>query len=109
VWERSLHSFEHNRVVSHAQIIIGTPNLDLIGDLPGVSERELLSHPVDVVEVAIGLVLVLLVELIVVESLVIETWSRRRIRLWASVGVRLLDEVLCSLGRRSLKLLALRH
>lgn len=74
---RSLHSLEYNRVVPHAQIIVCTPNLDLVGELSGMSERELLSHPVDVVKVPVGVVQAFLVELLAIEFFVVEEFLRR--------------------------------
>lgn len=65
-----------------------------------MSAGEFLSEPVDIVEVPVGLVLVLLVELIFVESLIVEArgiWSGR---LWADLGVgcRTLDSMLFGNG-----------
>lgn len=62
---------------------------------------EFLSQPVDIVEVPVGLVLVFLVELIFVESLIVEArgvWSGR---LWADLSVRCrtLDRMLFGNGR----------
>jgi len=87
MWDHSLHSFEHNRVVPHPQIIVGAPNFDLVGDFSGVSERELLSHPVDVVEVAVGVIRTLLVKFLAVELFVIEELLRRLGRVSLGLGV----------------------
>lgn len=77
IWHHLLHSFEYNRVISHAQIIVCAPNLDLVGELSGMSEGELLSHPVDVIEVAVRVVRTLLVKFLAVELFVIEEFLGR--------------------------------
>lgn len=50
----SLHSPNNDGVSTHTQIIIRTPNIYLVLGVCSVSNRELGSKPIDVVEVAIG-------------------------------------------------------
>lgn len=100
MWDHSLHSFEHNGVIPHPQIIVGAPNLDLVGDLSGMSERELLSHPVDVVEIAVGVVRTLLVEFLAVELFVAEELLRRLGSGSLSLGV--VERAPGRLGRRGM-------
>jgi hypothetical protein len=70
-----MHSLQNLGVSAHAEIVIGTPDGDFLVLVVLVSAGELLGETVDVVEVAIGLVLVLLVQFGLVESLVIELGS----------------------------------
>jgi hypothetical protein len=70
-----VHSLQNLGVSAHAQIVVGTPDGDFLILVILVSAGELLGETVDVVEVAVGLVLVLLVQLGLVESLVIELGS----------------------------------
>jgi hypothetical protein len=67
-----LHGLDDNRIIAHTEVVISAPNLNLVLDVAGVGNRELGSETVDVVEVAVGLVLVLLVELIDIEALIVE-------------------------------------
>jgi hypothetical protein len=66
-----------------------------------MGSRKLLGQAVDVVEIAVRLVLVLLLELVVVKATVIETWGWRRIGSWACIGIGFLDELLGLLWWRS--------
>jgi len=70
-----MHSFQNLGVSAHAEIVIGTPDGDFLVLVVLMSAGKLLGETVDVVEVAVGLVLVLLVQLGLVESLVIELGS----------------------------------
>jgi len=67
-----LHGLEDNRIVAHTEVIISAPNLDLIFDVAGVGNGELGGKAVDIIEVAVGLVLMLLLELIDIEVLIIK-------------------------------------
>lgn len=78
-----LHGFEDNRVVSHAEVIVGAPNLDLILDILGVGKWEFVRKPINIVEVAVRLVLVLLLELCCEKMVVVEDAF---VRLWRVNG-----------------------
>jgi hypothetical protein len=73
--ESFMHGLQDLGVPAHAKIVIGTPDGDFLVLVVLMSAGELLSETVDVIEVAVGLVLVLLVQLGLVESLVIELGS----------------------------------
>lgn len=68
----ALHSFKDDGIVAHTEVIVGAPNLDFVLGIGGVSNREFASEPVDVVEVAVGLVLVLLGQFALVEGFIVE-------------------------------------
>jgi hypothetical protein len=70
-----VHSLQNLGVSAHAEIVVGTPDGDFLVLVVLVSAGELLRETVDVIEVTVGLVLVLLVQLGLVESLVIELCS----------------------------------
>ena len=70
-----MHSLQNLGVSAHAEIVVGTPDGDFLVLVVLMSAGKLLGETVDVVEVAVGLVLVLLVQLGLVESLVIELGS----------------------------------
>ena len=67
-----LHRFEHNGVVSHSKVVIGAPDLHLVLGVRGMSYREFVCKPVDVVEVTVRLVVVLLLQLIGIKLFVVE-------------------------------------
>jgi hypothetical protein len=67
-----MHSLQDLRVSAHAKVIIGAPHGDSLILVGHVSAGKLFGETVDVVEVAVGLILVLLVKLRIVESLVVE-------------------------------------
>jgi len=69
--QSGLHGLDHDRVLGHAQVIVRAPDSDLVLGPGSVGARELLGQPVDVVEEAVGLVLMLLVELGLVGSLIV--------------------------------------
>jgi hypothetical protein len=73
LYHYSLHSVQDNRVFAHAEVIVRTPYVDLVLGVGRVSDRELCRHPVDVVEVSVGLVLMFLLQLCLVEALVVES------------------------------------
>ena len=80
----ALHGLKNNGIVSHAQVIVGTPDLHFIIDIVGMRNRKLSGKAVDVIKVAIGLVFMLLVEFGLVERLVVkagisrlDSWFRR--------------------------------
>ena len=70
-----LHGFKHNRIVSHAKIVIGTPDFNLPLNVCSVRDRKLVCKPVYSVEVTIGLVVVLFLQLIGIELFIVETTS----------------------------------
>lgn len=67
-----MHRLQHGWVTAHAKVVIGAPNRDLVLGRFFVGSREFLGQSVDVVEVAVGLVLVLLVQLALIVRLVVE-------------------------------------
>lgn len=58
-----LHGLKDNRIISHTKIVIGTPDLDFIMWAGSVGDWEFSSEPVYIIEVAVGFILVLLVQL----------------------------------------------
>lgn len=80
--EGLMHCFQDGRVAAHAEVVVAAPCGDeLVGGIE-MRLREILGETIDVVEVAVGLVLVFLVELRLVEALVVEfaTAAARRSR-----------------------------
>lgn len=76
-----VHRLEYVWVASHAEVVVGAPDSHLVLRGLLVGTRKFLGQSVDVVEVAIRLVLVLLVQLIVVKAFVVErrgSWGGRR-------------------------------
>jgi hypothetical protein len=71
-----MHSLQNIWVLSHAKIIIGTPDRNSLILVRHVGLGKFLGQPIDVIEVAVGLILVLLVKFGIVESLVVEFGSR---------------------------------
>lgn len=71
--EGGLHGLDDDGVLAHAEVVVRAPHGDLVLGLCGVGARELLSQAVDVVEEAVGLVLVLLVQLLLVGGLVVKS------------------------------------
>ena len=78
-----MHRLQNLRVTAHAQVVVRTPDRDPL--VPGchVGLRKLLSEAIDIVEVAIGLVFVLLVQLGIVEAFIVKCGQFRGRRLWA--------------------------
>ena len=72
-----MHASEHLGVTAHAEIVIGTPHGHPLLLRGHVRTRKLLGKPVDVVEIAIGFVLTLLVKLRGVESFIIKAGGLR--------------------------------
>lgn len=70
--EGGLHGLDDDGVLAHAEVVVRAPDGDLVLGLCGVGARELLGQAVDVVEEAVGLVLVLLVQLLLVGGLVVK-------------------------------------
>jgi len=70
-----------------------------------VGTRELFGKAIDVIKVAVRLILVLLVQFIVVETLVVEARNSRRMGFWSGISVGFLDEGLSSLRRWSWEIL----
>jgi hypothetical protein len=73
VIKRLMHRLQDERVTSHAKVIIGAPDCNLVFSRFLVGARKLFSQPIDVVEITVRLVLVLLVQFIVVEPLIVES------------------------------------
>jgi hypothetical protein len=69
-----VHGGQHFRVAAHSEIVIRAPHGHPLFDRGGVSTGEFLGETIDVVEVAVGLVLVFLLQFALVESIVVE-WS----------------------------------
>jgi hypothetical protein len=67
-----VHGLQNVGVATHTQIVVGAPNRHTLLLGCHVSAWELLRQTVDVVEVAVRLVLMLLLQLIVVEAFIIE-------------------------------------
>ncbi len=70
--ESLVHGLQDLRVSAHAKIVVGAPDSNSLILVGHVSARKLFGKTINVVEVAVGLVSVLLVELSSVESLVVE-------------------------------------
>ena len=68
----SLHALEDDGVLAHSKVVVGAPDVNLLLGGSRVSDGKLCSKAVDVVEVAVALVLMLLLELDVVEHFVVE-------------------------------------
>jgi hypothetical protein len=75
LFESFMHSLQDLRVPAHTKVIIGAPHGDSLILVGHVSAGELFGETIDVVEVAVGLILMLLVKLGIVESLVVELGS----------------------------------
>lgn len=67
-----VHRLQDLGISSHAKIIIGAPDRDSLVLVRHVRLREFLRKAIDVVEVAVRLILMLLVQLGIVKLLVIE-------------------------------------
>lgn len=87
--EGVVHGLEHMLVAAHAEVVVGAPDCDLLLLGGHVGTGELLGQTVDVIEVAVRLVLVLLLQLVLVELLIVELGAmvarnsasgRRRVR-----------------------------
>lgn len=70
--KRGMHSLQNLRIPTHPQIIVGTPNRDPLILVAHMSAGKFLGQAIDVVEVAIGLVLVFLLKLGIVEFLIVK-------------------------------------
>lgn len=78
-----VHSLKDLGIATHSQVVVGAPHGHTLIHGPGMGAREFLGQPVDVVEVAVGFVLVLLLQLGIVEALVIERRTTRGRRVGA--------------------------
>lgn len=76
-----MHGLQDLRVSTHSKIIIGAPDRDLLVLGAEMSSWELLGQTIDVIEVAVRLVLVLLVQLGSIKSLIVKLRSLWRSRL----------------------------
>jgi hypothetical protein len=70
-----MHGLDHLGIAAHTKVVIGAPHSHTLVGVLGVGFGEFLGQTVDVVEVAVRLVLVLLVELGLVEALVVKFGS----------------------------------
>ena len=77
VVECIVHTLQHMRVTTHTEIVIGTPDGHSVLRGGHMCPRKLLGQTVDIVEVAVGLVLELFVQLASVEALIVEFRSSR--------------------------------
>lgn len=68
-----MHCLEHFWVSAHSKVVIGAPDGDSFIFGRHMSSGKLLSEAVDVVEITVGFVFVLFVQLTVVEAFVVET------------------------------------
>lgn len=67
-----LHGLENNRIFAHTEVVVGAPHIDLLFDIACMSDRELGSETVDVVEIAVTTILVFFLEFGVIKLLEIE-------------------------------------
>ena len=89
-----LHAFNKNWASTHSKIIIGTPNRDFILRTSSVGTGELLGQTVDVVEVAITLIFVLLLQLMIVKRFIIKLAASGVMRDWShSWSIERIDEI----------------
>lgn len=70
--ESLMHGLQNLWVASHSEVVVGAPNSDSLIHLRHVRARELLRESINVVEVPVGLVLVLLLQLGIVEAFIVE-------------------------------------
>lgn len=68
----SLHGLKDSRVASHTEVIVRAPNVDFVGRSRSMSNRELCSQSIDIIEISIALVLMLLIEFSMVERAIVE-------------------------------------
>lgn len=90
-------------VPTHAKVVVGAPDGDALLWDRHMRTRELFRQSIDVIEVAVRFVLVLLVQLIVIETIIVEARSRWGTGLETSVSVGLIDEGLRLLRRWSFR------
>lgn len=67
-----VHLLQDLGVAAHAEVVVSAPNGDTLLLVGHVGAGKLLGQAVDVVEVAVGLVLVLLIELRGIKGVVVE-------------------------------------
>ena len=79
--ESFVHGLQDLRIASHSQIIVGAPNRNSFLLAGHMGSGEFLGEAIDVVEVAVGFVFVLLVQLMIVELLIIEFCSILMLRM----------------------------
>lgn len=72
-----MHRLKHFWVTAHSEVVIGTPDSDSFIFGGHMSPGEFLGEAIDVVEIAVGFILVLLIQLVVVEAFVVEIGDRR--------------------------------
>jgi hypothetical protein len=68
----ALHGFKYDGIISHPQVVVCAPDLDLLVHICGMRYRKLVSESIDVIEVAVGLILVLPLQLGRIEIVVAE-------------------------------------
>ncbi len=79
-----LHGFKYNGIVSHAEIVVSTPDFNLRLHVRSVRDREFVCKPVYSVEVTIGLVVVLLLQLSGIKLFIVKTAGMGRAMLQVS-------------------------
>ena len=78
--QRAMHRLQHLPVTAHAQVVVGAPHRHFLLWRRHVRAGEFLCQPIDVVEVAVRLIAVLLIQLALIERFIVEL-ARRRGRL----------------------------
>jgi hypothetical protein len=73
IYIRLLHSFQHDGVSSHPEIIISTPDLNFSLSIRGMGNGKFCRKPIDGVEVTVRFVVVLLLQLVRVELVIIKS------------------------------------
>ena len=84
-----MHGFQDLGIAAHSEIIIGAPYCDSLVLVGHVGLWEFLGQTIDIIEVAVGLVFVLLFEFGTVEFFVVEFRSLMADR--SMEGLRLLE------------------
>jgi hypothetical protein len=97
-----MHGVEDMLVATHAEIVIGAPHRHSFILLCHVSAGEFLGETIDIIEIAVGFVLVLFVQLVLVKLFIIESRSVWGGRLWPTVGRGFLDKGLLRRWGRTL-------
>ena len=104
-----VHCLQNMFIAAHSEVVVGTPNGDSFFLRSHVGTWELFGKSIDVVEITVGLILVLLVQLIIVETFIVEARNSGRMWFWSRISVGFLDKGLCSLRGRSLGTLVLKQ
>src|SRR5579862_3480566 len=67
-----MHSLQDLRIAAHSEIIIGAPHSDTLINVRHMRLGKFFGQAIDIVEVAVGLILVLLIKLGIIEGLVVK-------------------------------------